>query len=629
MNKLLLFLIFQIGIILFAYSQSAQFSDPYNLNLDIKRHGTWVRFFPTAWHLDTTLRIDGKPSLKIFKSNFWWLDISEKLMFVNSTPQRQFPFVFSFYQQLFLPVTENNDSDIRLSVTSQSFGIPYARLGVAGFDSLERMIYADSLDLIHENRWATEQLSFKGTGLKYLKIGIYGGGDPMDTMRTSALWLDRIKLIVNGKDISEYPQLNDTCIDNGRRLNLNRVHTLSSTDMLSLKGIASYADPKVRIFGFGESFHGGEDIGMTIYEHMKYLIKYKNCKVVLFENKPQVCLKWDLYARGLTSDSLIHDIREDIRQSKITLQGTSDFLMWLRDYNRTQSRKVRVRGIDIATSVMDGLFDYLSALQSERKDKAFYSLIKAVTVRDFDNVFRLLESDQPIRSLLGDKEYSYLVDVIKLGQLSWLYYADTVNGADYVLKYWDKRDYFMSEKVKWSFENDLLAGEKLAIYAHSGHVGKLPAKDSRIPQVPNNRLGTYLKEAYGSGYVAFSVQTGGGTFQEIVSPFGTQEDGKLEIPPPNTFESAALATGVNYFFCKTIDIPRSISYLRYIPNSAYKTQFNFAALREKYDGLIFIKNNRAIKNGVANGFVENKILADKRYRQRMAFLQKLEEANKE
>lgn len=91
--------------------------------------------------------------------------------------------------------------------------------------------------------------------------------------------------------------------------------------------------------------------------------------------------------------------------------------MWLRDYNRTQSRKVRVRGMDIATSVMDGLFDYLSALQSERKDKVFYSLIKAVTVRDFDNVFRLLESDRPIRSLLGDKEYSCLVDVIKLGQL--------------------------------------------------------------------------------------------------------------------------------------------------------------------------------------------------------------------
>lgn len=91
--------------------------------------------------------------------------------------------------------------------------------------------------------------------------------------------------------------------------------------------------------------------------------------------------------------------------------------MWLRDYNRTQSRKVRVRGMDIATSVMDGLFDYLSALQSERKDKVFYSLIKAVTVRDFDNVFRLLELDRPIRSLLGDKEYSCLVDVIKLGQL--------------------------------------------------------------------------------------------------------------------------------------------------------------------------------------------------------------------
>lgn len=73
--------------------------------------------------------------------------------------------------------------------------------------------------------------------------------------------------------------------------------------------------------------------------------------------------------------------------------------------------------MNIATSVMDGLFDYLSALQSERKDKAFYSLIKAVAVRDFDNVFRLLESDQPIRSLLRDKEYSCLVDVIKLGQL--------------------------------------------------------------------------------------------------------------------------------------------------------------------------------------------------------------------
>ena len=73
--------------------------------------------------------------------------------------------------------------------------------------------------------------------------------------------------------------------------------------------------------------------------------------------------------------------------------------------------------MNIATSVIDGLFDYLSALQSERKDKAFYSLIKAVTVRDFDNVFRLLESDQPIRSLLRDKEYSCLVDVIKLGQL--------------------------------------------------------------------------------------------------------------------------------------------------------------------------------------------------------------------
>ncbi len=606
------------------FSQDVISPDYYNLNFVIEKGSDfkWEKSYPTHCQIDVSEVREEKMALKFFATTLSLQDMMRYRHHYRQAMKWKYPFEFGLFQTIFLPKMESH-SKLEITITSKSCHTEKARLEVAGYDNQENRICADSVDINHKNGWGTRTIVLPGRELKFIKLILWGKGGESGNQE-QALWLDRIRINIDGKNIYDYPLPCDTCTDKHFKLDDEEIVRLSLPDSFACNAIPAFSDSGKPIIGLGESLHGSETVSRAILQMIKSMVTECHCKVIMLEKGSDTGLKWDLYVQGLTPDSTINEIKEEVRQYKTSLDGTVEFLRWLREYNQKQVKKVRVFGLDKMANSRVYLFDYFTILNEGRRDSVFASFLDTVSGQYVGDIIDFIQKDTTLMQGLGKKDADYLMMILKDQYHVMQAYADTLDIlADN--KYDELRDFFMATRAKWIIATYLAGGEKAVVYAHSGHVNKLNLWFSRHINIPNYSLGGYLQQEFGDQYYAISVQAGEGIALQQTNAQGDQEERELDIPPYNSFEYCALRTGLDCFFYPSRVIPEDMSYIRLIANVQVDRGFSFLSIPQRFDGLIFIRENKPIDSGVKSGYREAMRFGKARNEKRKAYIRKLRE----
>lgn len=627
MGKRILILVLLTVLCLDLLSQDSLRPDRNNLDFRVfytKKGSAWTWHYPTCCTLsDSLVLVNGKIPLKFKPLEFRGLfTMRERLKYKRS---QQFPFRFSISQAIYLPLS-SADEEVEVSITTKCTNAREVWLHVGGFDRNEQLVYLDSVEVTSPDAWQTRGLRFMRGATKYLRIGFRGEEIPGTEHSRKGVWVDRVGITIGGKDLYDYPLLCDTCADTGVRLRPSHIRPLASGGKSALSSLPVFRDPGKRIIGLGECMHGTETIDSMEYVVLRSLIEHNDCKLVMLEMGVDDCLDWDLYTRGISPDSVIHEIEDGLRGGyRSSVTATVSFFKWLRAYNSTCRRKVRLCGVDDPASPKRAFFNYFRRLEADRMDSSFLRLLKSCYVLDYPGMLHSYTTDASLRNKLQEEEYGYVLSALERASEESRMRYDTVNLYDYTLKYEYSRERSMAARTEWLIEHHLRRGEKAVLLMHSGHVNKLDNYYCFYSYLPEKSVGSYLSDRYGDAYYALTFQVGRGTYRQSVGPFGSLRTNPLSSPPYNSFEYSALESGRDCFFYPVSEIPDGMSFCRLFPVGNKKDcEFVPMSLQRRYDGILFIRDCHAATNGISNSMDTGLDLYYKWSDKRHEFIKELE-----
>lgn len=583
---------------IYDYPVSLISDDYYNLSFTLKKKKDfkWRSFFPTHYGIDKEEVWDRKNALKLSATKFDDRDVSERFEKMKKRSQ-SLPYLFRFdmSQTIFLPEGQQGQN-WQVAVTSKSNNVAVARLNIWGYDRDEQLIYADSVDINNENCFRIQTLTVPSEDLKYLKMFLWGRGSDRDTVE-QAFWLDGISITMNGKDIYDYPSPCDSCVDRQIVLDNNHVVPLDFSDDCCYDAIPAFSDPGISVIGIGECLHGSGTINRSICQMMKNLVQNHNCKLIMLEKGLDAGLKCDLYVRNLLPDSAFQEIVEQEKMYLHAVDEMSDFLLWLREYNKGHTKKVRVFGVDNFNNLRAFLFDYFVALNSSRRDSAWVDFLEAISLNNIEKIIDVIKEDSTIIEKLEKKEREFLFANLGHQLRMMRLYADTVDVWAFQEQR-ELRDYYMAERAKFLIDAYVDKGEKAVLYLHSAHVNKLDLNhEDKYIDIPNYSMGNYLYKALGDKYYVLSVQLGYGAFQKVVNPLFSLRSTPLKFPPYNSFEYVAIKNSSAYFFSPARDVPVGVSYMRWMPRVLRGSEFHYVNVSKRFDGLVFIREGKEKMKG--------------------------------
>lgn len=479
---------------------------------------------------------------------------------------------FEIGKSIILPKTNDNNLTISLKAKNDSENELF--FIVVGIDNSEKILFKKIETLKKTSSW--EKIVLTNTLKKVSAINLYFTYKGK-AKENQSIGLQDLSINVNEKDISTY---NDDVNNDKVKLNSSSVIPLNMEDEEKLLGNIKKIRNK-RIIGLGESIHGNEAIANAQYFFLRSLIKQDNCKLVILEMPFDFAMLIDLFVQGLASESSERLVKDYLKLG-MDVSPLYNFLNWTRRYNTSAKEKVHVIGIDNSGFIGNiplPLMDY--HLELLGKDNAQIYLQKLST-NQIHNLIDIAEKDSIIKSVLGNKNFSY-----------YKYVLQDEYSKNKEERYLDRDSKMMKRFIfiETLFTN---SKQKIAILSHSSHLQKTKHVSDQY-HIP---LGYLLSKKYGKSYFALNFSFGSGKFTQdsCYSSLRLIED-SLKFIPKNSFENAALKVNHNFFFypSKQIsdDIITTVDVRR---NSQNKNHFKFANLKNRFDGYIFIRESKPFEN---------------------------------
>lgn len=296
-----------------------------------------------------------------------------------------------------------------------------------------------------------------------------------------------------------------------------------SDDLLWLKPLLRDA----RVVGLGEATHGTSEFFRMKHRLIEFLIVEMGYRAIAFEASYAGCLninRYVLYGEGSAEAALA--------SQGFWTWDTAEVLAlieWLRAYNKSvpETERVKFIGIDFQSNHKDGAFtflkDYLRKVDPESEahwatvferisefdqDRTHTNFHKK-DIWDFLSMFAMKRGHYLSQSSQSeyDQAYCYLVPIAQLVD-SFLMAADDPRRSER-----DWRDYYMANNLL-SFMNDESTDTKVVVWAHNAHVSKEVQTGEQATFKP---LGSYLQDAFGTGYFSVGFAFSKGAFQAIAS----------------------------------------------------------------------------------------------------------------
>ncbi|GAA0360996.1 hypothetical protein GCM10009530_08000 [Microbispora corallina] len=356
----------------------------------------------------------------------------------------------------------------------------------------------------------------------------------------------------------------------------------------------------VRVAGLGEATHGSREFFLIRHGMLEFLVEELGFTTLAVEASASASRAVDDYVQGGSGDPV-----EALAGLGFWTLHTAEMLavvQWLREHNRTASRKVRFAGIDpqhpaasldaLRAHLGDdapALLDPLAPLAGKRLgvgpplDRRIEA--DARRVEDF-----LAGASLPDEALAHARIVHQSADLASR-PLRHPDPAQTVSVA---------RDRYLADNV------DLLLTDpdaRVALWAHNGHIMKGDHSGGSMPT-----MGSHLRQRHGEAYYALGVLFGAGRFRARRRRFGKVDP----ATPPITFRvplvrrskivEARLATarpGDHVIDLRSGPRPQTVkrwlgeplrmrSYGGLVRRLVYKRSYMPTVLAEHFDGIAFV-----------------------------------------
>ena len=289
-----------------------------------------------------------------------------------------FPLQFNVFQTLHLPYNYTDDRDWTCKVTLKKLNIPRVYFRLFALDDKDEVVFTDSITISEAEDWTDFKISASGEhkNVSSLFVQLQVEDVRGETSGVQRLWIDRFSVNTHDYDL-EKVILKDLLEDVS--WNPAKMQRFDSFDSELFDQMDSLKSKK--IIAIGESVHGSLEFYQLGIELIKYQIINNNCRSVLLELPLDLGLKWDLFLSQETSYTIAEFV-EDFSFVNFSTEEWTDFLLWLKEFNKNREDKVRLWGIDIIEDLLlnKGLQSYYS--EKARIDSVFSPLISIGTSRD-------------------------------------------------------------------------------------------------------------------------------------------------------------------------------------------------------------------------------------------------------
>ncbi len=564
--------------------------DVYDLDMKMpKKNVRWswlVYANRTSFTLDSDETVKGKCALKIL-----------------SRRRIGDPHESSFKLMKTIPLPEGNTNEATtVTVRCKNRDMKNLKFSVMGIDENEDIQFSDSLFLT-KNSWKKYSISFTQKNIKAVRISLSLEENQLRDMQTA--WIDKISISVDGKTIDDIP-MEDLYPKTFSELNKDYVIPLSSQNDENLQKIFK-GNTCPKIIGLGESSHGCQEIKEANYQFMKTLISRFGYTRIVAERAIDLSLTCDLYIQGLISESYEDQIKEECKGYFDDYLSFFNFLRWLREYNKTAARKVRLFGCDNFLNKQSGLFEYFQKI-SNKENPNFVYYLQEISECQYQTVRNRVINDTVLKAKMDSADYHYLIFLLEKEEL------------DLERKFRDRsynRDEEMWRVTKKIIDTYTPGNEKAIVVAHSAHISKYTSFLNIDLNKPT--LGNYMANEYKKEYFAISFQVGEGSCTQDESIlYGKTMIQMLQKAPKSSFEYRGLQTGLDHFYYPTKQLPQDIIHLRILLRTGkYLDQFYFCSIKRYFDGLVFLKSSQSLSNIESYpAFYVNELIENKQKRMR-------------
>lgn len=331
--------------------------------------------------------------------------------------------------------------------------------------------------------WATSSASISigtvtPTSVVYMGVIIIGKGE---------IWVDDYQ-IKCGQQASEetYPRTTDLTEKEKKWLASNII-TISNEALTRQKQFAKKTS-NAHLVGIGDNVHGSASVIKLKNIISKNLIENENFTLLAIEDSPCTGEAMNRYILGLT-DTEVSGVNVMYDNSEF-----KKFLSWLREYNKSATRKVRIFGVDV-NSRYENQIKYINHSTSNKYSISLDS-IRSILESAFKN-FNTQSARENKIPFTGEQKQYYKVN---LEQIKEAVASQNINNAEktllvyYVdnLLHYLTFDFYEREKQMAGNMNWLLSrhpNEKMIYLAHNTHVGNTKRK-----------TGAWLKEMLNDKY---------------------------------------------------------------------------------------------------------------------------------
>ena len=290
-----------------------------------------------------------------------------------------------------------------------------------------------------------------------------------------------------------------------------------------------------RIVSLGEATHGTREFFQMKHRLLEYLVEEKGFTHFAIEaNMPEAYRLNDYVLNGVGDPA---ELLEGMYFWTWNTQEVLDMILWMRQYNASGRGTVQFTGFDMQVSLV--AVENVRAFLAQA-EPAYLPQAEPVLTRMFqlNNIRRPTAADRASARGLFDhlsaNRSAYLAAGLSAEKVDWaIQNARVVVQMVEMLLGITPRDASMAANVEWILDH-APAGSKIVLWAHNGHVNKVPGL-----------MGAYLDQRYGDDMYVLGFAFGSGRYNAIGTTGLTNYE--AGVTAPDGVEALLAATGIPRF----------------------------------------------------------------------------------
>ncbi len=471
---------------------------------------------------------------------------------------------------LLLKPSDADSITVRLSYKSENLSNPV--FITQCMDDEGDVISSDTTILLKDTGWTIAKAIHPLRNVRFLRFEFQLQSD--NVKGNSALFLDDIQLSMNKDQL--YSSISDA--DSHYKIKKKKLKDLDVSEEKRYGPISELRTKK--IVALGESVHGSQTIEKAAIDILKYRVTHGNCKLILIELPLDEMLSVNQYVRGNEAFHLDSIVKYGVISQSVYSKNMLGFFEWVKEYNKTADKKVRVLGFDVNIEDLPvynlNLFDYLRKTNKLEAEDEICKRLAAITFYHNDVVKALKEVEAEKKIRLDPTELNMIGHYHQ--QLYRLHSSDN----KFII-----RDSIMYENIRYLTGLLCAPDETVTFYGHLGHICNNRFRASW--SFNDQSCGGLLKNLFKNDFFSIGFFVGNGE-NTTINNFNFMVN-ELPCPYSLSLESKLNISNHRYFFTNSASLPKGPLYMRVGTISA-NNRFFIGYPHLLMDGIVYLSQSK-------------------------------------